>query len=291
MRIAELIKESGQFISLEFFPPREKSNWPGFLASVEKLRALKPLFASVTYGAMGGTRDHTLEMVTILKREFGLETMAHLTCVGASEESIDSFLDRLVSSGVDNVLALRGDFPPGGLPPDIGEMNFRCAAELVSHIRARYPSLGIGVAAYPEGHPEAENRDEDLAFLKDKLDQGADFAITQLFFDNDLYWDFADRARAMGIEKPIIPGLLPITNLGNLQKIISLSSATVQEPLLDSLREAMENGGGESVKEIGVRHAVEQGKGLLAGGAPGLHLYTLNKADACLDIARRLGLG
>ena len=288
MRISELLRRATPFLSLEFFPPKDKLQWPDFFKAVEKLRALHPLFVSVTYGAMGSTRANTLEIVSRLKNDFGLETMAHLTCIGASRESLSSFLDELVDAGVDNVLALRGDLPQEGAPRDIARMDFQCASDLVAYIRGHYPSLGIGVAAYPEGHPEASSREEDLSFLKRKLETGADFAITQLFFDNDYYWEFMRRAKGIGIDKPIIPGILPIFNLGNVQKIISLSNARIPAPLHERFRKAMESGGPAAVKMLGIRHAAEQARGLIDGGAPGVHLYTLNKADACLEIAKRL---
>lgn len=288
MRISELMRGKTPFVSLEFFPPRDTLKWPDFFRSVGKLLTLRPLFVSVTYGAMGSTRVNTLEIVRRLKQEFGLETMAHLTCMGSSRASVDDFLDDLVTAGVDNVLALRGDPPREGMPAGAPRRDFRCAAALVAHIRERYPGLGIGVAAYPEGHPEAPSPEADLHFLKQKLDQGADFAITQFFFNNDLYWSFVGKARAAGIEKPIIPGILPIVNLDNVQRIISLSSAQTPEPLLRSLRRAQENGGADAVKRLGVGYATGQAQELLSGGAPGIHIYTLNRADTCLAIVSAL---
>lgn len=290
MRIADLLKNHTPFVSLEFFPPKDRAKWPGFFHAVEKACAVNPLFVSVTYGAMGSTREYTLEIVSRLKREFGLETMAHLTCVNTSIKEIDSYLEDLVTAGVDNVLALRGDLPQGESSFDPACHDFACAAELVSHIRTHFPGLGIGVAAYPEGHPEAVSPDGDLGYLRQKLDLGADFAITQLFFDNGLYWDFVKRARAVGIDKPIVPGIMPIINLSNVTRIISLCGAGIPAGYLERLDAAQKEGGAEAVTAIGIEHARHQAQGLIDGGAPGVHLYTLNKAEACVEIVKGLNL-
>lgn len=291
MRIAELLKGKKKFVSLEFFPPRDRALWPAFFAAAEKLRAVNPLFVSVTYGAMGSTRDNTMELVTRLKNDCGLETMAHLTCIGASVESVNGFLDALVRTGVDNVLALRGDPPADGtVCPLDGKGNFRCAADLVTLIRSRHPSLGIGVAAYPEGHPEAPSVEEDLAYLKEKFDLGADFAITQLFFDNIAYLEFTQRARAAGIVKPILPGILPILSLGTIDRLVSKCGAHLPPDYLERLQDAHRRGGPAEVAKVGIAHAKAQARGLLAAGVPGVHLYTLNKAEACMEIVGGLGI-
>ncbi|MEJ2745146.1 MAG: methylenetetrahydrofolate reductase [NAD(P)H] [bacterium] len=288
MRIADLLKNQTPFVSLEFFPPKDRAKWPTFFQAVEKALVVKPLFVSVTYGAMGSTREYTLEIVSRLKKDFGLETMAHLTCVNTSIMEIDSYLEDLVSAGVDNVLALRGDLPQGETTFDPTCHDFAYAAELVSHIRAHFPGLGIGVAAYPEGHPEAASIEDDLSYLKQKLDMGADFAITQLFFDNGLYWNFVKRARAIGIDKPIIPGIMPIINLSNVARIISLSGVNIPAEYRERLHTTQEAGGTDAVRAIGVEYARNQAQGLLDEGAPGVHLYTLNKSETCVEIVRGL---
>ncbi|MFP4455694.1 MAG: methylenetetrahydrofolate reductase [NAD(P)H] [Desulfonatronovibrio sp.] len=288
MKISELIPKHKGFISLEFFPPREKSAWPVFFDQVEKLKEINPLFVSVTYGAGGSTQDYTLEIVSKMKNDLGLEPMAHLTCVGASPDKIRGFMRELSAAGVKNVLALRGDPPKGekNFIPDSDE--FQHASDLVSFIRREFPEFCVGVAAYPEGHVEAESLEQDLKFLKNKLDLGGSLAVTQLFFDNDLYFDFLDKARAMGIDKPLIPGILPVTSLNIIKKSISLSGASLPPGFMESLEDAEKRGGPEEVKKIGTQHAIDQVKGLLKGGAPGVHLYTLNKADTCLEIVRTL---
>jgi len=284
VRIAERLNSGKQFLSLEFFPPKNSSDWPAFFRVVDSLKVLQPLFVSVTYGAGGSTSDNTLAIVTRLKQEFSLEPMAHLTCVGATEKSILSFLEDLKAVGVDNVLALRGDPPqdPGFVLPESKDFVF--ASDLVTFIRKHYPSMGIGVAGYPEGHPEAASMEMDLQFLKHKVDQGGDFVVSQLFFDNDYYWDFVQRARDLGIEKPIIPGVMPIFSLKVIQKVVSLCGATVPAQLLRELETADAQGGADAVQALGIRHARSQILGLLKGGAPGVHLYTLNRDDACLEL-------
>ncbi|RQD67829.1 MAG: methylenetetrahydrofolate reductase [NAD(P)H] [Desulfonatronovibrio sp. MSAO_Bac4] len=286
MKISELISGSNPFFSLEFFPPREKTAWPGFFEQVEKLKQINPLFVSVTYGAGGSTQDYTLEIVTRMKKELALEPMAHLTCVGASKEKIQNFLNGLDDAKVQNVLALRGDPPQGEKKfiPDSEE--FQYASDLIGFIRSAYPDLCMGVAAYPEGHVEAPGLDEDLAFLKKKLDLGSDFAITQLFFDNSLYFNFVEKARSLGIHKPLIPGILPVTSLNIIKKSISLSGASLPPGFMETLEEAEKRGGAEEVKKVGTDLAIAQVRGLLEGGAPGVHLYTLNKAETCLEIVK-----
>ena len=288
MRITDLLGDSGPFLSLEFFPPKEKGSWPDFFKEVDKLKEINPLFVSVTYGAGGGTQANTLEIVARLRKEHGFEPMAHLTCVGASEEKLRGFLDGLEREGIDNVLALRGDPPRGGESFEPSDQKFRHASDLVAFIKACYPGLGVGVAAYPETHPAAVSAEDDLRYLKLKLDRGGDFAITQLFFDNGYYWDFVEKARAIGIDKPIIPGVLPIFNIKTVDKIASLCGAVIPSGLRENLNSARERGGEEAVMAVGVEHARAQAQNLLDNGAPGVHLYTLNKAEACLGLFRKL---
>jgi methylenetetrahydrofolate reductase (NADPH) len=284
VRIAHLMQPEQPFISLEFFPPKERADWPGFYRVAERLRTVNPLFVSVTYGAGGSTQANTLEIVTHLKKELSMEPMAHLTCVGATEKAIAGFLDSLAAVGVDNVLALRGD------PPEDKDMalpvskDFAHASDLVSFIRTRDTNIGIGVAGYPEGHPEATCLEEDLEFLKLKLDKGGDFIVTQLFFDNEHYWDFVRRARVIGIDKPILPGVMPIFSLKVIRKILSLCGASMPAGFPEELEKAHERGGAEAVQALGISHAREQIRGLLAGGVPGIHLYTLNRDEACLEL-------
>lgn len=290
LRINDILSQGKQFISLEFFPPKEKDAWPSFFYEAGKLSILNPSFVSVTYGAGGSTQANTLELVTRFSRDLGLNPMAHLTCVGASEDSLRSFLDGLREAGVDNVLALRGDPPLG--QPDFKPENaaFQHASDLTGFIHQAYPDMCIGVAGYPETHPQAESAEKDLDYLKLKVDKGGSVVITQLFFDNDHYFRFVERCRARGIDKPIIPGVLPILNLASVKRILSLCGATIPAGYLARLEAANDQGGANAVRELGVQFAREQCRDLIARGAPGVHLYTLNKAQACLDIVNGLEL-
>lgn len=285
MKIINGVRSQQPFISLEYFPPKERHDWPAFFQVVNRLARLKPLFASVTYGAGGSTQDATLEVVSRMQQEYGLETMAHLTCVGAQPDRLRRFLDDLAEAGVSNVLALRGD-PPQEIPPaGITESPLHFASDLVSFVKESHPDMGIGVAAYPEGHPEAVSAEADLGYLKLKLDLGGDFAVTQLFFDNAHYFDFVARARARGITKPIIPGILPVVSLKVIQRIISLCGASLPADFMAALEAADRSGGAAAVQRVGIAHARKQAEQLLAAGAPGVHLYTLNRAEAILEIA------
>ena len=290
MRIRELIEARRPFVSLEFFPPKEREAWAGFFDVVERLLPVHPLFVSVTYGAGGSTHAHTLEIVSRLKTAYGLEPMAHLTCVGASREKIRGFLDGLRAAGVDNVLALRGDPPRGqeNFVPDSDD--FQHASDLVSFIRREYPGLCLGVAGYPECHPEAVSPEADLDFLRQQLALGGDFVVTQLFFDNDCYFRFVEKVRALGIDAPIVPGVLPVMSLASVKRLVGMCGATLPSAYLAELEAADASGGAAAVAKAGIAYATRQAKDLLARGAPGVHLYTLNKAEAVLSIVSGLTL-
>ncbi|WP_043600276.1 methylenetetrahydrofolate reductase [NAD(P)H] [Solidesulfovibrio magneticus] len=288
MRIRELMEARRPFVSLEFFPPKEREAWDGFFGVVEKLIPVRPLFVSVTYGAGGSTHAHTLEIVSRLKTAYGLEPMAHLTCVGASKDKIRGFLGALAQAGVDNVLALRGD-PPKGQETFVPDSeDFQHASDLVAFIRAEYPNLCLGVAGYPECHPEAVSPQEDLEHLRHKLALGGSFAVTQLFFDNDRYFDFVARARAAGIDAPMVPGVLPVLSLASIKRFAALCGASLPPAYMAELEAADAAGGNAAVAEVGIAYARKQAQDLLRRGAPGVHLYTLNKAEAVLSIVSGL---
>lgn len=287
MKIIDKILRSGPFYSLEFFPPKEAENWPVFFQTVEELRALAPLFVSVTYGAGGGTRAFTLEITGELAKR-GFTPMAHLTCVGASGESILDYVGKLEDAGVTNILALRGDVPQGQ-SIDWKCCEFSYASDLVGFVRSAYPDFGIGVAAYLTPHPESASFAQDRKASAFKLRQGSDFAVTQLFFDPREYFEYVEQMQALGIDKPILPGVLPISSFATLRRVLSLSGCNIPAKLYLTLEEADRKGGAEAVREAGICYAVQQIRSLLDGGAPGIHLYTLNKADTCLRIAEEVG--
>lgn len=288
MRVCDLIERKSPFISLEFFPPREKDAWPGFFEVVEKLKELGPLFASVTYGAGGGTQDNTLEIATRMKRDHGIEPITHLTSVGASGEKLDAFLKALEAADIHNVLALRGDAPRGQKDFDFNSQEFKHATDVIEFIKARYPDMCVGGAAYPEPHPESPSIQSDLDMVHLKVKKGAQFLVTQLFFDNRVYFDYVNRLKAMGSDVPVIPGVLPIMSLQSAKFILGLCGAAIPGNYLSALEKAHEEGGDDAVYKLGMDWAIKQAQELIDGGAPGVHLYTLNKAEACLDIGRSL---
>jgi len=288
MKIAGKLTSGCRFISLEYFPPKERQDWPAFFQVAERLASLNPLFASVTYGAGGSNQDATLEIVTHMQQQLGLETMAHLTCVGAQADRLNRFLDDLSKAGIQNILALRGDPPLETTAEQLTASPLHFASDLVSFVRQAHPEMGVGVAAYPEMHPEASNPETDLGYLKLKLDLGGDFAITQLFFDNRLYFDFVLKARQRGITRLIIPGILPILNLKMIERIKQLSGAFIPPDFMATLVAADQRGGVAEVRKAGVAHARKQAEELLAAGVQGVHLYTFNKAEAILELTEGL---
>lgn len=290
MKISQRITErKAPFLSYEFFPPKDPGDWPAFFTVVERLLPTAPLYASVTYGAGGSTRDTTLDIVTRLKKDFGLEMMAHLTCVGATPEKIITFIDRLRDNDVNNILALRGDPPRNGVI-DRETASFPHAGDLVRFIRREVPDIGIAVAGYPAPHPESPSFASDWHYTVAKIREGADFVVTQLFFDVREYFHFVNRLDELGVSVPVIPGILPIQSLDSIRRTLSLCGANIPGKLYLELEDAHRKGGAAAVREAGIAYAVRQIRTLIEGGAPGIHLYTLNRADSCLRIIRETGL-
>lgn len=285
MKISELLHTGKKSFSFEFFPPKTDEDAAQLMKTAEALRTLGPAYISVTWGAGGGTRRKTLDLVANIKAKLGVETMAHLTCVGASRADIDAVLAEIREKGIDNVLALRGDPPKGETAFKPHPDGFAHADALVAHIRGRH-SLCLAVAGYPETHPETPDKARDLDNLKRKVDAGADFVVTQLFFDNKDYFDFVDRARKAGVRVPIIPGLMPVTNVGQLKRFTSMCGARIPEGLSRALEPIQEDA--EAVVKAGIAHGLRQSEGLLAGGAPGIHFYTLNRSRSTAEILRQL---
>jgi len=282
MLIRELLA-SRSSISFEFFPPKTDEAAAQLERTIVELGELEPAFVSVTYGAGGSTREKTIEIVSRIRKESGIEAMAHLTCVGSTREELRAVLERLTQAGVENVLALRGDPPKGQTTFTAVEGGFRYANELVAFIREMHGSgLCVGSAAYPEKHVECGNPAVDLDNLKRKVDAGLDFLITQLFFDNRHYWEFAERAHAAGIRVPIIPGIWPITNVAQVERLTVTCGAMLPFKLAAELDRRRNDPQG--VMQLGVAHATSQCIDLLTGGAPGIHFYTMNRSHATRDI-------
>ncbi|MER3442847.1 MAG: methylenetetrahydrofolate reductase [NAD(P)H] [Meiothermus sp.] len=285
MKISALLRATQPVFSFEFFPPKTPEGEQQLFQTIAELRPLSPGFVSITYGAGGSTHKRTVEWVRRI-RELGLEPLAHLTCAGSSREEIAALLDELATC-TDNVLALRGDPPKGATAFAPTEGGFRYANELVAFVRERQGDrFALGGAAYPEGHPESVSLEADLQNLRRKVDAGLDFVITQLFFNNALYFGFVERARRAGVTVPILPGLMPITNLAQVRKFMDLCGASIPGPLLSRLESVADDPQG--VLEVGVEHATKQAAELLAAGAPGIHFYTLNKSPATRRVLENL---
>ncbi|HEY4884570.1 MAG TPA: methylenetetrahydrofolate reductase [NAD(P)H] [Myxococcales bacterium] len=294
MRISDLLQfaaERGEPVfSFEFFPPKTDEGRAAFIDAVRRLRPLGPGFVSVTWGAGGSTRGRTLEMVMCCKREFEIEAMAHVTCVGATRTQLVDALNELMDAGIENILALRGDPPRGQREFVATEGGLRHASDLVELAREvaakRNQRLCIGAACYPEGHPECRDVLQDLAHLKVKVDAGVDFLVTQLFFETRTYVDFLGRARAAGIAVPIVPGLMPVTNVEQIRRFTTLCGAAVPPMLSAALR--VRGDDPDATLQLGVAYASLQAAELLRGGAPGIHFYTLNKSPATRAIVAAL---
>ncbi|HET7542293.1 MAG TPA: methylenetetrahydrofolate reductase [NAD(P)H] [Polyangiaceae bacterium] len=285
MKIIDKLSAKTPAFSFEFFPPKDEAGVDRLFETVARLQAYDPAYVSVTYGAGGSTRRLTVDLVTRIKREVGLEAMAHLTCVGASRQEIASVLDQLQASGIDNVLALRGDPQKGESAFQKCDGGFGYASELAAFIREHYGFCLAG-ACYPENHPESPSAALDLEHVRLKVLAGVELLITQLFFDSRDYFSFVARARAAGIKVPIIAGIMPITNLSQVKRFTAMCGATIPRPLLARLEAA---GNDLSlVQQIGVEHATQQCRELIDGGAPGIHFYTLNRSPATVDVLDRL---
>ncbi len=277
MRVEEIIETQGPTFSVEFFPPKSEPAKANLFEAAAGLGGLDLDFVSVTYGAGGATRDGTVEITRTLKEEFGFETMAHLSCVGETRAGLGQTLDRIEAAGIENVFALRGDPPRGETDFVQPEGGFGSAAELTEFITAGW-DFCIGGACFPEVHPEAPDLATDLAYLKTKVEAGASFLTTQLFFDNQVYFDFVREARARGIEVPIVAGVIPVASFEQVKRICKLCDASIP-PRMEAAFAAA-GGDPEREFELGVAYAAQQCSELLIAGAPGIHFFALNRARA-----------
>jgi methylenetetrahydrofolate reductase (NADPH) len=294
MLIRDRLAHKRPVFSFEFFPPKTEKAKRVLWNSLERLAPLEPDFVSVTYGAGGSTRARTIELVGRIKRELGIEPLAHLTCVGATRDELAQVVDRLLEQDVHNILALRGDPPKGQQEFEVTEGGFRHASELVTWLSGRWPELCIGAACYPEVHPEAEDAARDLQHLRDKVDAGVDFLISQLFFDNAAFFEFQDRARGAGIDVPIIAGIMPVTNVKQVERFTEMCGASIPEILGEHLHAIVDKDARYDPHEVfwtGVSYAAHQCRELLGrpGEGPfvrqssrvaGIHFYTLNRSPA-----------
>jgi methylenetetrahydrofolate reductase (NADPH) len=282
MFIRDIFSKKNPVISFEVFPPKREFPIDVVYDTVEELRDLDPDFISVTYGAGGSSKDRTIEIASEIKNKYGIETLAHLTCYTSTRGETEFILKELKRNNVDNVLALRGDPPIGGLN---GKSDYKYAKDLVSHIKA-FDDFSIGVAAYPEGHIECDSLDKDIEYLKEKMCCGADFMITQLFFDNEKLYMYMDRLAKKGIDAPIMAGIMPVLNKNQIQKMVSLSGASLPRKFIRILEKYEHKP--KALREAGIAYATEQIIDLLSWGVDGIHLYTMNKPKVASEIMKNL---
>jgi methylenetetrahydrofolate reductase (NADPH) len=281
MKISNVLKQRETGVSFEFFPPKSPEAREGFVKVVRELSRYDPLYVSVTYGAGGSTQERTGNALKWIKQETELTVMSHLTCIGSTRESLDRILNEYAAEGIDNILALRGD-PPRNLPDfDASKGEFRFARDLVEFVRS-YGFFSVAVAVYPEGHFESPNIEQDMEYTKMKIDAGADFGITQMFFDNRYYYDFMDRAMQIGIDIPILPGIMPVTDCRKIEDFANFCNATMPKELRREMEPFFDQPG--EMRKIGIEYAVRQCEDLVKNGVRYLHLYTMNRSDAARAI-------
>jgi methylenetetrahydrofolate reductase (NADPH) len=287
MKISDKLKKVKRSISFEFFPPKTPEGEKELFKTISELQNINPTFVSITYGAGGSTRDRTRNIVKKIHETTDLDVMAHLTCIGHTKEELKEILDDYKNIGIENILALRGDIPLDK-EEEIKKINgCKYANELVEFIKKNYKDwFSIGVAAYPEGHPESPNLERDIYYFKKKVEAGADFAITQMFFDNRYFYNFMELVQKENINIPIIPGIMPITNFKQIRKFALMCGATIPETLVKRLEKYENNP--EELAKVGIEFAIEQCIDLLKNGVKGLHFYTLNKSKATLEIYKAI---
>ena len=288
MHIRDILTKEKNCFSFEFFPPKDEKGAGQLFATISELVPLKPSYVSVTYGAGGSTRELTHDLVVRIQRETSLTVVSHLTCVGSTRDEIRAILEKYQASGIENIMALRGD-PPAGQSSFVQTPGgFGKAAELVAFIKQHFPAMGIGVAGYPEGHVETPNRLKELDHLKQKVDQGADYICTQLFFDNHDFYDFCDRCELAGIKVPVIAGIMPVTSVKGMMRMAELAQGSrLPAKLLRAVSRAQ---GDAYVENVGVHWAAEQVRDLIHNHVKGIHFYTLNKSKATRRIYESLGV-
>jgi methylenetetrahydrofolate reductase (NADPH) len=285
MRITEILARGQPCFSFEFFPPKTEAGVAALMTAAAQLRSLAPAFVSVTYGAGGSTRARTLEVVKAMHRELGLEVMAHLTCIGATRRDVHAILTELKKAGIDNILALRGDRPSGPSAQALELGEFRHASDLIRFVTSEF-DFCVGAACYPEKHLESPDVASDISALAAKVEAGARFLITQLFFDNTRFYDFLGRVQDAGIRVPIIPGIMPITSVEQVKRFTTMCGATIPEPLLRELEARRDQP--EAVLDLGVAYAALQCADLLSAGVPAIHFYTLNRSPAARAVVSAL---
>ena len=286
MKITQLLQQDKLALSMEVFPPKTETAFESVKAATEEIAKLRPAFMSVTYGAGGGTSQYTLDIAQNIKTLYHVPTVAHLTCVSSTRETVQEKIAAIKAAGIENVLALRGDIPPGRENEDRSAWDYRHAIDLVRELKTADPNFCVGGACYPEVHPESANQAQDIAFLREKVDAGCEFLTTQMFFDNNLLYNFLYKIRQAGITVPVIPGIMPITNANQVERALKLSGSQVPQrfkALVDKFGDDP-----AAMKQAGIAYATDQIIDLYANGINLVHVYTMNKPDVAAAIMRNL---
>jgi methylenetetrahydrofolate reductase (NADPH) len=284
--ISELFAMGRPLRSLEFYPPRDEAGVEALRQTAAALRRIGPDFVSITYGAGGSTRERTTQMSSLLRDDFGFTVMPHLTAVNHTRTEVSAVADEHYRRGIRNIMALRGDLPNGAPEAAVFKDGLRYGSDVVALLKGLHPDLCLGVGGYPEKHPEAPSFEADMENLKRKVDAGASFVTTQLFFDNDAYYRFVDRCRAAGIDVPIVPGIMPVLSLKQITRITGLCGASLPDRLIRRIEAAQDQP--EIIEAVGIDWTLTQIRDLLSAGAPGYHLYILNRARSALTLAAGL---
>ncbi len=283
MKLTDLMKEERPSLSFEVFPPKNSDSYEKVKAAAESIAAISPSYMSVTYGAGGGTSQYTVSIAEDIQKNYAIPALAHLSCISSTRAGVREQLDALRAAGIENVLALRGDLPEGTAPRE--DWDYRYASQLAEEIRD-YGGFCVGGACYPEGHPESSNQREDLEHLKRKVEAGCEFLTTQMFFDNNIYYNFLYKAREMGIEVPVIPGVMPVTNLAQIRRITALTGTALPQ----SYRHILDRFGGDpaTMKQAGIAYATQQIIDLFANGVKAVHVYSMNNLSVAQKIQENL---
>lgn len=288
MLVKDILNTERTSFSFEFFPPKTEKGWGSLFETISDLEPLKPAYVSVTYGAGGTTRDKTHDLVTKIEKDTGITVVSHLTCVGSSKDEIMDILKKYDEAGIANILALRGDAPEGMNKWEQHPDGFKHASELVAFIKKHFPGMGVGVAGFPEGHPETPNRLKEIEYLKAKVDEGADYIVTQLFFENRDFYDFCERCDIAGIKVPIVAGIMPLVTKAGMIRMAELAAGARFPASL--IKGALRADSDEYVEKFGIHWATEQVRDLVDNNVRGIHFYTLNKSLQTLKIYESLGL-
>ena len=286
MKIIDILNEKKLSLSFEVFPPKTETNFDTIKHATEEIAKLKPSFMSVTYGAGGGTGKYTLDIAKNIKNHYGVPTLAHLTCISSSHDTIHQKIEEFHEAGIENIMALRGDVPEELLNSDRSMWEYTHAAELIEELKKSNYNFCIGGACYPEIHPESKNQKEDIKYLKEKIDRGCDFLTTQMFFDNNLLYNFLYKIREAGITVPVIPGVMPITNANQVERAIKLSGSFMPQrfkSIVDKFGSSK-----DAMKQAGIAYATDQIIDLYANGITNVHVYSMNKPDVAIKIKENL---